>query len=156
MGLGALAVAAASIPVGADLILINTTPSEPPGLYIRSALAPTAGRLVAFRPPAQAALVGDGHLARLRSFLKAVVAVSGDEVCSDGDVAKVDGAVVGAVAKTDRSGRPLPRWRGCRRLVDGEVFVVSDRVSNSFDSRYFGPVPQSAIIGVYRPLWVWR
>ena len=46
----------------------------------------------------------------------------------------------------------LPRWNGCRRLHNGEVFVFSDRIPNSFDSRYFGPVNRAEIVGVFRPV----
>jgi type IV secretory pathway protease TraF len=37
-------------------------------------------------------------------------------------------------------------------MASDEYFVFSDRVANSFDSRYFGPISKAAIIGVYRPL----
>ncbi len=38
-------------------------------------------------------------------------------------------------------------------MASDEYFVFSDRVPNSFDSRYFGPISRAAIIGVYRPLF---
>jgi type IV secretory pathway protease TraF len=40
-------------------------------------------------------------------------------------------------------------WTGCRRLRDDEIAVYSDHV-DSYDSRYFGPVTQDQIMGVYR------
>ena len=45
-----------------------------------------------------------------------------------------------------------PRWRACRRLDAGEFFVFSNRIPNSFDSRYYGPVRREAIVGVFRPI----
>ena len=46
------------------------------------------------------------------------------------------------IATRDRQGRALPRWQGCRRMTQDELFVFSARVPNSFDSRYYGPVHQ--------------
>ena len=50
--------------------------------------------------------------------------------------------------------RTLPVWRGCRALRRGEFFVFSNRIPNSFDSRYYGPVTQAQILGVFQPLMV--
>jgi type IV secretory pathway protease TraF len=36
----------------------------------------------------------------------------------------------------------------CRRLEPGELFLLSVTNPASFDSRYFGPVSASAVIGV--------
>ncbi|MGZ5437981.1 MAG: S26 family signal peptidase [Candidatus Binatia bacterium] len=54
-----------------------------------------------------------------------------------------------------RQGRSLPSWNHWRRLGAEEAFVSAPRVSNSFDSRYYGPVRREAITGVYGPLWTW-
>ena len=59
-----------------------------------------------------------------------------------------------AVLRADRLGRPLPSWRQCRRLRPGELFLLSRTNPASFDSRYFGPVSASAVIGVARPVWL--
>jgi len=53
----------------------------------------------------------------------------------------------------DRSGRPLPIWQGCHVIADGEVFLMNWRSADSFDGRYFGALPTSAIIGTAVPLW---
>lgn len=147
-----LALGAALTP--APMILLNTSPSEPLGLYRRVAAAPAVGRLIAFRPP-QASM---GYLrialpGRARgSILKGVVAGEGALACA-GKTLSVDGRVLGPIAIRNRGGRPLPRWRGCRRLAAGEFIVFSGRIPNSFDSRYYGPVRQAEILGVYAPLW---
>ncbi len=54
----------------------------------------------------------------------------------------------------DRRGRPLPNWTGCRTLAEDEVFLLMEGVPDSFDGRYFGPVPMTAIIGKLASLWV--
>ncbi|MBZ0261949.1 MAG: S26 family signal peptidase [Hyphomicrobiales bacterium] len=46
----------------------------------------------------------------------------------------------------DRSNRLLPVRKGCRTLKSDEVFVLA-KPSNSFDSRYFGPMKRSQVIG---------
>jgi conjugative transfer signal peptidase TraF len=148
--------AAGAALLDAPLVLLNTSPSEPFGLYRRVTAAPAPGVLIAFRPP-QAAM---GYLrialpGRARgSILKAVAAGEGTRVCADAQLV-VEGRVLGPIAAHDRAGRPLPRWRGCRRLSAGEYVVFSDRIPNSFDSRYYGPVGAADILGVYAPLWTW-
>jgi type IV secretory pathway protease TraF len=42
----------------------------------------------------------------------------------------------------------------CRRLEPGELFLLSVTNPASFDSRYFGPVSASAVIGVAHPVWL--
>lgn len=152
-GVGILAAASGPLAGSAPSALINITPSEPLGLYARTSERPEVGRLIAFGPPRVSAAVGDGRLTRYHSFLKQVAAVGGDLVCSDGRRVSINGAPAGAVAQMDHLGRPLPHWTACRRLSVGEVFVLSNRVPDSFDSRYFGPVPLSTVFGVYRPIW---
>lgn len=138
------------------VILLNTSASEPLGLYRRVAAPPRVGALIAFRPP-DAAL---GYLrtalpGRARgSILKGVVAGPGMLACADARLS-VNGWSLGPIGTRDRAGRPLPRWRGCHRLAAGEFIVFSNRIPNSFDSRYYGPVRDAEILGVYAPWWTW-
>jgi conjugative transfer signal peptidase TraF len=138
--------------------LVNTTPSEPRGLYLRTSEPPVRGRLVAFAAPSAAFPYADANLAYLRRvpLLKAVAAGPGDVVCQRGQELLINGAPRGAVAERDRAGRALPQWRGCRRLGAGELFAFADRVPNSFDSRYFGPISQRSVIGVFRPFLLFK
>lgn len=138
------------------LILWNASPSEPPGLYIRTASPATAGRLVAFLAPPRAYPYADRKLAFLHQvpIIKAVGAGEGDLVCARGGALVINGQRRGPVLAIDSQGYRLPHWAGCRRLGKGELFVFSQRVPNSFDSRYFGPVDRAKILGVYRPLFI--
>jgi conjugative transfer signal peptidase TraF len=86
--------------------------------------------------------------------VKRVVALKGDRVCAVKRVVSIDGYVAAKQLKADREGRPLPEWNGCRTLGSGEVFLLMESVPDSFDSRYFGPVPISSIIGKLTPLWL--
>jgi conjugative transfer signal peptidase TraF len=140
----------------APLVLLNTSPSEPVGLYRRAAAQPAPGALIAFRPPPAAMLyLRHAQPGRARgSILKTVAAGQGALACAD-DGLSIDGRALGAIADRDRAGRRLPHWRGCRRLGAGEYVVFSGRIPNSFDSRYYGPVRASEVLGVYAPIWTW-
>jgi len=50
--------------------------------------------------------------------------------------------------ESDSAGRPLPPLPASGRVPPGHVWLFSDYTPESFDSRYFGPVPHSSIIGV--------
>ena len=65
---------------------------------------------------------------------------------------RIDGVPVAALLSTDRMGRPLPSWQQCRPLTDGELFLLSGTNPASFDSRYFGPIEVSAVIGAAQPI----
>jgi conjugative transfer signal peptidase TraF len=87
-------------------------------------------------------------------LLKRIGAIAPQEVCIVGRSVRIDGVPVAAVLATDRFGRPLPSWQQCRRLEPGELFLLSATNPASFDSRYFGPVSASAVIGVAHPIWL--
>ena len=156
LGLIPAPVALAQALQPAPLILFNDTPSEPTGFYLRTALAPAIGAIIAFRPPADAwPYVGQALPARARtSILKTIRAGQGDQVCAQHQVLAINGRALARIARVDRRGRTLPGWSGCRRLGDGEFFVLSTRIPNSVDSRYYGPVRRAEILGVYTPLLI--
>ena len=106
-------------------------------------------------PPDAVALAAQrGYLPARVPLLKRVGAVAPQEVCTAGGVVRIDGVTSAAVLPADRWGRPLPSWQQCRRLRPGELFLLSVTNPASFDSRYFGPVSVSAVIGVARPVWL--
>ena len=148
----AIAVAASMIaPPGGPALLLNRTPSEPPGFYVRTAREPARGDIIAFKTPAAAFPYADKGMGFLhhRPLLKAVAAVAGDQVCTTAGELVVNGVARATIAAVDRQGRALPHWSGCRRLDAGELFVFSARAPNSFDSRYYGPVRLGDVLGVY-------
>lgn len=106
-------------------------------------------------PPDTAALAAQrGYLPARVPLLKRVGAVAPQEVCiADGSV-RIDGVPSAAVMPADRLGRPLPSWQQCRRLEPDELFLLSATNPASFDSRYFGPVSASAVIGIAHPVWL--
>ena len=76
-------------------------------------------------------------------------------VCTIGQRLVINGQARAPIAIRDSAGDLLPQWKGCRRLGSDELFVFSDRIPNSFDSRYYGPVHRSEVIGVYRLVLPW-
>ena len=74
-------------------------------------------------------------------------------VCIVAGQVRIDGVPSAAVLPADRLGRALPSLQLCRRLEPGELLLLSVTNPASFDSRYFGPVSASAVIGVAHPVW---
>jgi conjugative transfer signal peptidase TraF len=153
--------AAAALPAvrRPDVRLVyNASASAPLGWYlIRPATTPQVGDYVlATLPGAAAALAAQrGYLPLGVPILKQVGAVEGQHVCITGDALLVDGAPFGRLRRSDSHGRSLIGWPQCRRLSNGELMLLSTTNPASFDSRYFGPVSQSAVRGKAVPLWTW-
>ena len=134
----------------------NASNSVPIGLYqVQSATKLIVTELVAVQPPALLAAFLDlnGYLPIGLPMLKRVLALPGQTVCRNGLTIAVDGIDVGDAHERDRHGRPLPAWHGCHVIADGDVFVKNWQSADSLDSRYFGPLPASAVIGKAVPVW---
>jgi conjugative transfer signal peptidase TraF len=84
--------------------------------------------------------------------LKRIAAVEGKVVCVRDGVVSVNGAPIASILEVDGRGRPLAAWRHCRRLIKGELFLLNSAASASFDSRYFGPIDVSFVLGLATPL----
>ena len=111
--------------------------------------------VLASLPPDAAALAARrGYLPASVPLLKRVGAVAPQHVCVFDALVWIDGVPVATVRPADRLGRPLPSWPQCRQLQPGELFLLSTTNPASFDSRYFGPVSASAVIGVAHPVWL--
>ena len=142
-------------PVTPKLIW-NASASVPIGLYD---LAPPrdlhVGDLVAVTPPQSLAdfMVERGYIGRDVPLLKHVAALPGQEVCRVGRSVTVDAVPFGEALDRDHLGRELPVWRGCRRLANGDLFLMNPAVRDSLDGRYFGPLPARAVIGKATPLY---
>ena len=95
----------------------------------------------------------NGYLPSRVPMLKRVLALPGQTVCRNGFTIAVDGLEVGQARSRDGRNRPLPDWQGCRVIGDGELFVMNWQSLDSLDSRYFGPIPTSAVIGKAVPVW---
>jgi conjugative transfer signal peptidase TraF len=152
---------------GAAGIRINHTPSLPIGIWIvepaREALR--RGQVVSF-------CLADQHivqLARDRGYLgrgscpgghepllKRVYGVPGDRVRLDAAGVTVNGIRLRGTSPlvSDGAGRRLAsaRFRTWVLAAD-EVWVGSRAAPSSFDSRYFGPVSLSNLMGIAKLVW---
>jgi conjugative transfer signal peptidase TraF len=136
--------------------LWNASGSVPIGLYrLQPTGRLTVTQLVAVQPPGPLAtfLADRRYLPHGIPLLKRVLALPGQTVCRDQLAITVDKIEMGAAREHDSRGRPLPIWQGCHVIADGEVFLMNWRSADSFDGRYFGALPTSAIIGTAEPLW---
>lgn len=137
----------------------NASASVPVGLYrIEPPASIGVGDLVLVRPsPALEALMAERRYVEYGvPLLKPVAAVAGATVCRTKLSVTIDGHAAAPALPNDRLGRPLPRWSGCRRLRADEFFLIAPASAASFDSRYFGPVTRTQIIGRAMPVWTWR
>jgi conjugative transfer signal peptidase TraF len=154
----ALGVSAAALPLAvgvSPLFIWNASASVPIGLYA----AKPAGQLqlndlVVVRLPEDMAafLAEGGYLPRGVPILKHILALPGRTVCRFGSAVSVDATAVGYARERDSRGHALPVWQGCRVLAKDEVFLMN-RPADSFDGRYFGPLPAASIVGRAEPLW---
>lgn len=114
------------------------------------------GSIVLARLPADAGALAAqrGYLPSHIPLLKRVGAIAPQHVCIVDSVVRIDGVPVAAVLHADGLGRPLSSWQQCRSLVEGELFLLSNTNPASFDSRYFGPIAASTVIGMAQPIYL--
>jgi conjugative transfer signal peptidase TraF len=149
----------AVMAAGVLLILLTTRPTAPTLVWNASASVPLGlyridsgpvgrGDLVLIRLPPDITDLSHrrGYLPKSAYLIKFVIAIAGDQVCRLSDRILINGVVVTRALSHDRSGRGMPVWHGCRTLARDEFFLLA-RDPQSFDSRYFGPVPVSAVVG---------
>ena len=147
----------------ARVVKINTTDSMPVGIYIMRPGPILPGRIVVACLPKDAARLGleNGYLERgscasgAAPLLKYVAAVGGSQVTVTGDKITIDGRALrsSVLRRSDRHGRRVPHIPiGTYSLGKDEVWLYSP-APWSWDSRYFGPVLKSDVIGDASPLF---
>lgn len=143
------------------LVVFNSSASAPRGWYrvarADGVVRPRVGDFVLVDlPRAPATLAAQrGYLPMGIPLLKRVGAVAPDLVCIRGSEVDVNGVVRATIQPFDGTHRAMPAEVMCRRLADAELFLLSDTSAASFDSRYFGPIDGSRVIGIAHPLWTW-
>lgn len=142
-----LAITISSADILPPKLIYNGSASAPAGFYrVDQALA-QRGDYVLIEPP-----IWLGSLIERREYLppgvpliKSIAATAGDVVCRWNTRIFINGSFVGTARTTDKNGWQLPRWQGCQRLQDHQIFLLQ-RHPESFDSRYFGIIDRSRII----------
>lgn len=144
---------------------VNLTPSERLGLWrimpVERALHD--GDVVFVCPPQTPAM----HFARERGYLrnglcrsgtapliKTVAAVAGQAITVAGDV-RIDGHPLlhSQILPRDGIGRTLVAYSG--GLVPADTVYLHSDFPGSFDSRYFGPLPVSGVLGLAHEVWTY-
>lgn len=141
---------------------LNLTPSEPLGLWRIEALQrPVAiGDLVFICPPETSAI----EEARVRGYLrrglcaggfapliKTVAALPGQHVDITDHVA-IDGRSLPASTVRDRDGEGRALTPDPAGIVPPHHLFLHSPFASSYDSRYFGPVPDSGLLGLAQPV----
>ncbi|NTD85696.1 conjugative transfer signal peptidase TraF [Agrobacterium tumefaciens] len=141
---------------------LNLTPSEPLGLWRIMALQRPVevGDLVFICLPATASFEEARRRGYVRSglcpsgfapLIKTVAALPGQHVEIGANVT-VDGRPLASsiVRASDGEGRPITPFK-TGTVPPGNLFLHSSFAS-SYDSRYFGPVPDTGLLGLARPV----
>ena len=139
-------------------VIYNGSSSVPPGWYgSRPARSVSVGMLVLVRLPQAAQQMAERrhYLPADVPVLKHIAALPGAKVCEHGGAVTVNGELMARALSHDASGRALIAWSGCRALAMTELFLLNSLSRTSFDSRYFGPVDRSQMIGAAFPIWTW-
>ena len=135
-------------------LIWNASKSVPIGFYWIEKRSPHVGEIAVLKPPEWVQLIADerNYLPNFAWLLKPVVATNGAIICRFGRLIFVDGKLVARAHLHDKLGRHLLSWKGCKVLSGGQVFLLSKH-RDSFDSRYFGPVDTTLIIGTAKRLF---
>ena len=141
---------------GQPRMVWNLSASVPIGLYVIDHATPRRDDYVLIQlPPIAAALANHrGYLPAGISLLKKVSGVHEDRVCRHGQQVFINDHAVARASWSDMLRRPMPIWTGCRRLKAGELFLLGGG-PDSFDSRYFGPVSATDVVGRATPIHTW-
>ncbi len=131
-------------------LVYNPSESVPVGFYwITPAGHASIGDLVLMQTPPSVVELADQrrYLPRHVPMLKYVAALSGDQVCTSGDMISINGKVVAKRQAKDHLGRTMPWWSGCKTLGLDDMFVLNSLAPLSFDGRYFGVVSVRLVLG---------
>lgn len=152
-------IASASRHRAIAILIYNPTSSAPRGWYRVQAPADLhRGDFALVRLPAGVAAFADErrYLPKTVPMVKSVAAVVGDQVCEQTGLVRINDIVVARSLQRDGAGRDLVAWTGCRRLRAGDLFLLGMTNNASFDSRYYGPLSASSVVGKAIPVWTWR
>ena len=154
-----------------NLRIAFTGSACPPGVYraatLRPGTTPTRGELVLVCLPetrsrfalardylARGAGCGDG----IEPVGKTIGAIAGDTISLAPEYVAVNGQPLpnSASRARDSRGRNVPHVAfGTYPVADGQVWLFGEADPRSWDSRYFGSIPASAIRAELKPVITW-
>ena len=143
----------ASLPRGIYRVVRSDSPAEllHPGVIGLWCLPARTARWAAGRGYLRPGRCATG----VEPLAKVVLAIGGDTIDFDQRGVRVGGRLVANSQPPlrDAVGRSLPVARFRRYVLRvGEAWVWSPYARRSFDSRYFGPLPAAALVGVVQPM----
>ena len=104
---------------------------------------PERGQVVVFTAPETAERCGEGNGGT--TFVKRIVGLPGERVSERGGVVHIDGQrLIEPYVDPSRRGRNSESWP---RVPAGHYFLLGDNRTHSCDSRTWGTVPRSSLIG---------
>ena len=147
---------------------VNTSPSIPLGIYRTTTSPLSVGSYVLICPENKEPFItaqkrdyiGTGYCpGGLGYMFKRVAALPNDIITTTANGMYINGKLYpdSKPFKHDALNRTLPIWHATQtRLKAGEVVLMTQGDKNSFDARYFGPLPQQQIVSVVQPVLTWR
>ena len=147
---------------------VNTSPSIPLGIYRTTTSPLSVGSYVLLCPENKEPFItaqkrdyiGAGYCpGGLGYMFKRVAALPNDIITTTANGMYINGKLYpdSKPFKHDALNRVLPIWHAHQtRLKAGEVVLMTQGDKNSFDARYFGPIPQQRIISVVKPVLIWQ
>ena len=147
---------------------VNTSPSIPLGIYRTTTSPLSVGSYVLLCPENKEPFItaqkrdyiGAGYCpGGLGYMFKRVAALPNDIITTTANGMYINGKLYpdSKPFKHDALNRVLPIWHAHQtRLKAGEVVLMTQGDKNSFDARYFGPLPKQQIVSVVRPVLTWR
>jgi len=104
---------------------------------------PERGQVVVFTAPEAAESCGEGNGGT--TFVKRIVGLPGERVSERGGVVYIDGQrLIEPYVDPSRRGTSTESWP---RVPAGHYFLLGDNRTHSCDSRTWGTVPRSSLIG---------
>ena len=136
------------------LLYLNTTASEPLGVYVIEKSEIKKGDMVVFKVPpnAEDIIYGRNLLKKPGLMLKEVYALPGENYTITDKYIYVNGCRVGKVSEKDSKELPLPKLRGNFTVKKGYFLALATYRETSLDSRYFGEVSQELIVAKVTPI----
>lgn len=144
-------------------LVVNTTASLPPGIYHRTFEEPKRGSIVLVSPPARQifkAALAKGILspgnteAGTCPLIKIMAAADGDEIEIQENGMWVNDA---PLSNSQRQNWEISGMVALpiKKKLEGEVLLYTPH-PQSFDSRYFGPIPADSILATLKPIFLWK